>query len=224
MYKGKVRKILSYFLLVTLLVSLLPMNTFAAGSENEEEVVAKLRDRGFKEVVDLGPAASSVNVTSAVFGKENGKDVAYSVVDGGILNVVDVKENRLLFSKQLENVRQVWSHSLGPDGKVYIAALDQSNVGELWIYDPATREVEKIGTPNPDHQFWSSTVDEKGNVYIGTYKEKDARIFKYDIEKKNGRIMVRSTAGIPAMSVPWPIMTDMFMPVWVLPEKSTGSM
>ena len=31
------------------------------------------------------------------------------------------------------------------------------------------------------HQFWSSTTDEEGNVYIGTYKEGEGKIFKYDV-------------------------------------------
>lgn len=182
-HQRKTRKILSCFLIMTLLISLLPMNVFAAETE-EEEVVAKLRGRGFKEVVNLGVPASDVTITSAVFGKENGRDVVYSVANGGKFNVVDVKENLLIFSRQLENVNQVWSHSLAPDGTVYIAALNTANRGELWLYSPDTKEVRKIGTPDSSHQFWSSTVDEKSNVYIGTYKEGDGRIFKYDKEKQ----------------------------------------
>ena len=171
-HQRKTRKILSCFLIMTLLISLLPMNVFAAETE-EEEVVAKLRGRGFKEVVNLGVPASDVTITSAVFGKENGRDVVYSVANGGKFNVVDVQENLLIFSRQLENVNQVWSHSLAPDGTVYIAALNTANRGELWLYSPDTKEVRKIGTPDSSHQFWSSTVDEKSNVYIGTYKEGD---------------------------------------------------
>ncbi|WP_052427605.1 WD40 repeat domain-containing protein [Neobacillus niacini] len=178
MKKKRFSRILSSLLSLVLIVSLLPINTYA---ESEEQVVAKLNNRGFKEVVELGVGASDVALTSAVFGKENGRDVVYSTANGGRFNVVDVKDNKLIFSEQLGDVSQVWSHSIAPDGTVYIAGLGVGNVGELWSYSPSTKKVEKIGVPAAGHQLWSSTTDELGNVYLGTFADRDGRVVKYDV-------------------------------------------
>jgi hypothetical protein len=178
MIKKKFSRILSSLLSFVLIVSLLPINTFA---ESEESVVAKLNNRGFKEVVELGVGASDVALTSAVFGKENDRDVVYATANGGRFNVVDLKDNKLIFSEQLGEVSQVWSHSIAPDGTVYIAGLGVGNVGELWSYSPSTKKVEKIGVPAAGHQLWSSTTDEEGNVYLGTFADRDGRVVKYDV-------------------------------------------
>ncbi|MEH7011050.1 hypothetical protein V7087_09525 [Neobacillus niacini] len=179
MKKKRFSRILSGLLSLVLSVSLLPINTFA---ESEEQVVAKLNNRGFKEVVELGVGASDVALTSAVFGKENGRDVVYSTANGGRFNVVDIKDNKLIFSEQLGDVSQVWSHSIAPDGTVYIAGLGVGNVGELWSYSPSTKKVEKIGVPAAGHQLWSSTTDGEGNVYLGTFADQDGRVIKYDVK------------------------------------------
>ena len=166
-------------MLVFTFSTLLPVNTYAQG---EEIVMAKLKNRGFKEVKNLGVAASSVSLKTAIMAKENGKDVGYTTADGGIFNVVDIKENKLLYSAQLGEVTQVWSQSLAPDGTVYMAGLADKNAGELWSYNPQTQQVQKIGSPSGSDQLWSSTVDEKGNVYVGTYPT--GKIIKYDVETK----------------------------------------
>ncbi|MET3695964.1 hypothetical protein SAMN05877753_102504 [Bacillus oleivorans] len=171
------RPIVSCVFCLLLVFSLSSFNTnVQAEEEAEETVMAKLNGRGFKEVVDLGVAASNVVITSAVFGNEEGKDVVYTTANGGMFNVVDVKENELIFSEQLEGVTQVWSHSIAPDGTVYMVALNS-----LWKYSPGTKTVEEIGTPHSGHQLWTSTVDEEGNVFIGTFAAGNGRIYKYDI-------------------------------------------
>ncbi|WP_052352760.1 carbohydrate binding domain-containing protein [Neobacillus dielmonensis] len=170
------KKSILYYVVLILVLSLFPVQTKVNA---EEPVVAQLNNRGFKEAVEVGVGASDVALTSAVFGKENGKDVAYSTANGGKFNVVELQTNKLLFSAQLGEINQVWSHSLAPDGTVYIAGLAAGNVGELWSYSPSTRTVKKIGTPAAGHQLWSSTVDEQGNVYLGTYKETDGRVIQY---------------------------------------------
>ncbi|MEK5186956.1 carbohydrate binding domain-containing protein [Solibacillus sp. FSL W7-1324] len=151
---------------------------------NDENVVAQLKNRGFKEPVNLGVWASEVVLINAVFGREDGKDVVYSTANGGIFNIVDVQTNELLFSKQMDNISQVWSHSISKDGTVFIAALTNTNVGEVWSYSPQTKQLSKLGTPNADHQLWSSTTDEAGNLYVGSYAEGNGRIFKYDSAAK----------------------------------------
>ncbi|WP_274308652.1 hypothetical protein [Solibacillus daqui] len=174
---SKITKVLMVFAVV-FTFTLISSNSTQA---NDENVMALLKNRGFKEPVNLGIGASEVVLINAVFGQEDGKDVVYATANGGIFNIVDVKTNKLLFSQQLSGVSQVWSHSISKDGTVYIAALTNSNVGEVWRYSPQTKQVTKLGAPNSAHQLWSSTTDEAGNLYVGSYAENDGRIFKYDI-------------------------------------------
>lgn len=183
--KKSITKVLAVLLSVMMFFTMLPLNGYAE-TTTPEKVVAKLNNRGFKKVVDFGWAADSPSLTSAVYGKENGRDVVYTTANGGKFNVVDVKSNERLFVQQLEGVSQTWSHSIAPDGTVYIAALGPSNVGELWSYSPTAKSVTKIGKVEANgEQVWSSTVDEAGNVYIGTYSASGAgKVIKYDVSKK----------------------------------------
>ncbi|MDR4890100.1 carbohydrate binding domain-containing protein [Fredinandcohnia sp. QZ13] len=183
MGKKRVRKLLSSFLIVMLFTSFFQFSA-SAETNKGETVVAKLNGRGFKEVQNLGTPATGAVVTDAVFGKENGKDVVYTTANGGLFNVIDVKNNTVLFNAQLGKVNQVWTHIIAPDGTVYIAGLADKNAGELWSYSPETKSVKNLGIPDASHQFWSSTTDDDGNVYIGTYKEKEGKIFKYDVSKQ----------------------------------------
>lgn len=167
--KKSITKLFAVLLSVMMIFTMLPLNGYAE-TTTPEKVVAKLNNRGFKQVADLGPAASAAVIISAVYGKESGRDVVYTTATGGKFNAIDVKDNKLLFSAQLEGVNQVWSHSIAPDGTVYIVALGANNVGELWSYTPSTKTVKKIGQVEASgQQTWSSTVDSAGNVYIGTY-------------------------------------------------------
>ncbi|WP_053600652.1 FIMAH domain-containing protein [Bacillus sp. FJAT-18017] len=183
MGKKRYRKLLSSFLIVMLITSFFQFS-INAETKNDETVVAKLKGRGFKEVQNLGTPATGAVVTDAIFGKENGRDVVYTTANGGLFNVIDVKNNKVLFNEQLGKVSQVWTHIIAPDGTVYIAGLAEKNAGELWSYSPQTKSVKNLGIPDPSHQFWSSTTDNQGNVYIGTYKEKEGKIFKYDVNQQ----------------------------------------
>lgn len=183
MGKKRYRKLLSSFLIAMLITSFFQFSASAEANQ-EETVVAKLNGRGFKEVQNLGTPATGAVVTDAVFGKENGKDVVYTTANGGLFNVIDVKNNTVLFNAQLGKVSQVWTHIIAPDGTVYIAGLAEGNAGQLWSYSPATKSVKNLGIPDASHQFWSSTTDDDGNVYIGTYKEKEGKIFKYDVTQQ----------------------------------------
>lgn len=187
-------------IIITLVIAVAVLLGFSNLSyANDDNVMAQLKSRGFKEPVNLGIGASEVVLTNAVFGQENGKDVVYSTANGGIFNIVDVQTNELLFSQQLDNVSQVWSHSISKDGTVYIAALTNTHVGEVWRYSPQTKQLSKLGTPNAKHQLWSSTTDEAGNLYVGSYAEGDGRIFKYDITTKEFVDLGRIDEGTASM-------------------------
>ncbi len=146
----------------------------------EDGVVAKLNNRGFKEEVNLGMPATGAVLTSAVFGVENGRSVGYTTANGGTFSAIDVLDNTVLFTTELAGISQVWTHSVASDGTVYIAGLAAGNIGTLWSYSPKTKSVTNHGVADASHQFWSSTTDDDGNVYIGTYKEGEGKIFKYD--------------------------------------------
>lgn len=146
----------------------------------DETVQATLRGRGFKAPEDMGVAASQAVATSAVFGMYDGRSYAYSTANGGMFNAIDVDTNRLVYSQQLGDVTQVWTHAVAPDGTVYISGLGSGNVGELWVYDPAAQKAERAGVLLEGHQAWSSTTDPDGNLYVGTFQEGNAHVVKYE--------------------------------------------
>lgn len=152
----------------------------AQQSPSEEIVQATLRGRGFKAPEDMGVAASQAVATSAVFGQFDGRTYAYSTANGGVFNAIDVEDNRLVFSQQLGDVTQVWTHAVAPDGTVYIAGLGKQSNGDLWMYSPAEKQARHIGVLLEGHQAWSSTTDEKGNLYVGTFQEGNAHVVKYE--------------------------------------------
>ncbi|MFJ7936681.1 FIMAH domain-containing protein [Sporosarcina sp. NPDC096371] len=181
MRKKSYKKIGSAILALVLMLSLLPITSLA---DTGETVIKKLNNRGFKEIEELGVAASDVSLLTGMFGKEDGRDVVYTTANGGKFNVVDLKDNTLIYAAQLGDISQVWTHAVAPDGTVYISGLGVGNVGELWSYSPTKKSVEKIGIPAAGQQLWSSTTDEAGNLYMGTYEEKNGSIFKYDVSTK----------------------------------------
>lgn len=166
--------------------SLMPLPDLPAVPE-DEDFQAVLNGRGFKTAVDLGVAASTAVAPSAVFGTYQGRTYAYSTAVGGRLNVIDVEDNALVYSQQLGEVGHVWTHTVGADGKVYISGLDKNYQGELWIYDPAVKKANRIGVLLPRHQAWSSITDEAGNLYVGTFREGEGHVVKYEAD--TGRII-----------------------------------
>lgn len=177
----KVKKHQFLIIFSSLLLTLLILNVFQSKSfAEEEEVTEKLGNRAFKEEVNLGEPATGAVLTSAVFGEENGRDVGYTTANGGVFSAIDVVDNEVLFTEKLEGISTVWSHSIASDGTVYIAGLGEDSKGTLWSYSPENKSVTKHGVPDDSHQFWSSTTDDSGNVYVGTYKEEEGKIFKYD--------------------------------------------
>lgn len=180
----KFTKILSCLLAVLFAVNTALVVLAAESGQDQEEVQASLSGRGFKETVDLGAGAFTAVVISGAFGEHDGRTYAYSTSNGGVFNVLDVESNRLVYSQQLEGVNRVWTHSIAPDGRVYIVGLGQGNVGELWIYHPDQKKAEPVGIFLDGHQTWSSTVDEAGNLYVGTYSTQGAHVVKYDMASK----------------------------------------
>lgn len=178
MRKNRVSALFTSFIITLLIVSNFPI--IGQAEAVDEEVIAKLGDRGFKEEVNLGWPATGAVLTSGVFGEENGRTIGYTTANGGTFNAVDVVDNKVIFTDVIPDISSVWSHTIASDGRVYIAALGPESAGTLWRYSPEDEALDKVGVPDASHQFWSSTADDEGNVYIGTYKEGEGKIFKYE--------------------------------------------
>lgn len=166
------------------LLSLMVISAFPTKIQALDVVKQEIGGRGYQEVEDLGNAAFSVAVTSAVFGEIDGVTMAFTVANGGTLNVVDVESNKLVHSVKVD-LKTVWTHQLTTDGILYMAGLDDGDDGQLYAYNTKTKEVIKYGTIDITHQFWSSALDEENNLYIGTYKSgSNGSVFKFDHKTK----------------------------------------
>ena len=173
------------FMLTTLLALALVFGSFTQAIQAEDEVKlsTSLNGKGYTEPESLGDAIDTVTaLTSAVYDEVDGKLIAYAMSNGGFFNAVDVAKNELIYSEQIANIQQVWAHVVTDDHVVYMAALGAGNNGQLLRYDPKVGKVEDLGVPFPGYQFWSATTDGKDNIYIGTFKEHEASVFKYDIK------------------------------------------
>lgn len=177
-------------------VSTIPAATIHADSEETEKPDAVLSGRGFYEPEATGNQIDTVtSVISATFAEYNGKLYAYSMTNGGYFNALDVESNTLVYSQLMPGVSQSWGHTADAQGNVYIAALGPNNDGQLYRYKPNEKNVELLGTPMPGHQFWSITTDDVGNVYIGTHKEHEGSVVKYDVELGTFKNMGKATEG-----------------------------
>lgn len=147
-----------------------------AKSEESQVVTASLKGRGFMEATDLGPMAGTPNVPAAAFNVYDGRLYAYAATVGDLFSVVDVESNQRVDLEEMPDVGTAYTHTVAPDGKVYVAG----DKGILYVYDPATKNSQKIGTVLAGHQVWSAAGDEEGNIYFGTYKAGGAHVVKYN--------------------------------------------
>ncbi|WP_052759566.1 cohesin domain-containing protein [Paenibacillus sp. DMB20] len=141
------------------------------------------KGKTFGQPVDLGVPISRASISDAVVGKEDGKDVFYTTVNGdtAIFNVVDIKNHKLIRSFPLTGTQQSWRQTIAPDGTVYIGGITTSGQtkGDLWAYSPATKTIQNLGQPIPgEKSIWTLITDEHGNVYGGTFQS--GKVFKYD--------------------------------------------
>lgn len=173
------RSITMALILALGLSTLLPMGAQAA-SEKE----SKLSKLKFGTPINLGYPIRTVSINDGVMGKENGRDVLYTTASTtpAVFNVIDVKNNALIRTFELEGVAQSWRHVIAPDGTVYIGTNTASGTGELWSYSPATKSVQKLKVIGSEKSVWSMTTDPEGNVYIGTYDH--GKLFRYNPKTK----------------------------------------
>ena len=157
---------------------MLPPSVVNAAVENEGTI---FKGRLFSEPEKIATPITKAGIAGAVIGNEDGKQVFYTTVNAELASfqIVDIQTNTLINKFDLEDVQQVWAHTIAPDGTVYIGGIRTSGqtMGSLWSYSPVTKTVTKLGELS-EKSIWSMTTDEAGNVYMGTFQA--GKVIKYD--------------------------------------------
>ncbi|PYI56360.1 cohesin domain-containing protein [Paenibacillus flagellatus] len=179
------RKLRSKWIMIAVLSCLIVSGMFSAApaeaSPGGDGVTFK--GRVFGDPEKIATPITKAGISGAVVGEEDGKPVFYTSVNAEVASfqIVDIRSNTLLRSFPMPGVQQAWAHAVAPDGTVYIGGIRTSGQtkGILWKYSPATKQIVELGEPIPgEKSIWSLTVDDKGNVYGGTFQT--GRVFKYD--------------------------------------------
>ncbi len=140
------------------------------------EIHEKLGNLSFSQPENLQPPiADTIGLFDGRTGVEDGVNVMYTTVKGipPVFHVINIDEHKLIRSLPMEGAGDVWSHTVVPNGDVYVAAG-----GQLWVYSPVTKDIKKVYTHSTENVFWALEHDEEGNVYIATGPL--GKIIKYD--------------------------------------------
>ena len=176
----------------------------ASGQEiTAEEAVIEVQP----SLQDLGSQVQNLTIMRGTFGKENGRDKAYTVVvgDPGKLAVIDVKTETVEKLIDLPGATGSWSTVVTSDGNVYTGTYPN---GHIYKYVPGTNTVEDLGAPVPDQAvLYGLTPGKDGKFYGGTTY--GGRMFEYDPAKGftnfgemvPGQMYVRSVAYDPDQEV-----------------------
>jgi len=133
----------------------------------------------FGTPAEIGQPIQQTALFEGVFGKENGHDFVYTTSAGNpaMFNAVDLDANRLVKALPLPEGKSAWSHTIAPDGRVYIGVSDGGAI--LHRYDPENGTIEQLGTAVSEAKsIWSLTTDARGNVYGGTFDQ--GKVFQYN--------------------------------------------
>ncbi len=171
MKRNFLKKQLSRVLTVFLAASLI--NTTSA--EAKEGI-----PKDFSSLQYISTPIQAVQTLDAVFGIEDGNNVAYTTVSGSsssgvsaMFNVVDLDNMVPLKSFPLEGTSSAWTHVKTNDGSVYIGSANK-----LFKYSPQEETVTDLGVPTPGvSSLWALTTDGV-NVYGGGFPT--GALFKYD--------------------------------------------
>ncbi|WP_052427632.1 cohesin domain-containing protein [Neobacillus niacini] len=140
------------------------------------EMNGKLGNLVFGEPENLqSPIADTLGLFDGRAGNEDGVNVMYTTVKGipPVFHVINIDDHKLIRSLPMEGAGDVWSHTIAPNGDVYVAAG-----GQLWVYSPVTKDIKKVYTHSTENVFWALEHDEAGNIYIATGPL--GKIIKYD--------------------------------------------
>lgn len=138
------------------------------------------------EPENLGQPISSYLVLDTVLGADTtGRQLLYGATyvvstEGVYFFAVDPVTGKI---EKLLHMADAWGpYHVGaaPDGKVYVAPLQQTGKADLWMYDPTTDQVKVVATaPEPYSAFlFGLTVAPWNKVYVGAYPS--GKIYEYD--------------------------------------------
>lgn len=112
------------------------------------------------------PIDDSTIVFDSVIGKANEKNVLYTTTKGiiPVFYGIDLDTMKIIYNAPLIGGGDVWSHTIVPNGNVYIASNNQ-----LWEYNSSIKRMRKVFEYQTESIFWTITHDPDGNIYIGTF-------------------------------------------------------
>lgn len=124
------------------------------------------------------PIINFINQGSAI-GKEQGKDVAYSVVMGAggttVFAVTDMSTAKVIKTIPMPGATGAWALKAASDGTIYIGT--NSN-GRLYRYTPGGAALADLGRLGQETHVFSMAAGVNGKMYMGTYP--NARVYEYD--------------------------------------------
>lgn len=127
----------------------------------------------------LGEPVVGVTMTRAAFGAgPDGGPLVFAACAGNPARyeVLDVRTGGLVDSVALDDAKGSWAIARGKDGRIYIGTYE---LGQMYRWDPATRQLESLGRPTPAAAYiWDLEVDDDGVVWGSSYP--DAELFSYD--------------------------------------------
>ncbi len=138
----------------------------------------------FGEPEEVAVPLREVSVQSTVVGEEAGEPVVYFTTAGdpAIFHAVGLAPYRLKGAYPLPGASRSWTHTIAPDGKVYIGGVGaKGGSARLYRYDPEAQAVEDLGVAIAGDNFiWALTSDPEGNIYGGTWE--GSHVFRFDPE------------------------------------------
>jgi streptogramin lyase len=152
---------------------------------------------------NLGQPISNYLVLDTVMGKDaSGKPMLYGSTyvvsrEGVYFFAVDPVTGDIVKMLHMTDSWGGYHVDAAPDGKVYLAPLEQTGKADLWMYDPQTDIVKIVATvPNTSgyNFLFGVTVAPWNKVYVGAAPS--GRVYEYD--PKDGSL---SNLGVAAAGV-----------------------
>ncbi|MBD2862531.1 PQQ-like beta-propeller repeat protein [Paenibacillus oceani] len=156
---------------------LLYSSTTGQGAGHIDDVKVEVNPIGTFE--SLGqPIMNFINQDAAI-GREQGKDVAYTVVKGAndstVFAVVDLLSADVIKTIPMPGVTGAWGVKAASDGKIYAGTHYD---GHLYQYTPGSDSIVDLGRLGAETHIWALVAGADGKIYAGTYP--NAHVFEYD--------------------------------------------
>lgn len=124
------------------------------------------------------PITNFINQDAAI-GREQGKDVAYTVVKGAgdstVFAVIDLDTAKVVKTIPMPGVTGAWGVKAASDGNIYAGTHYD---GRLYQYTPGSDSLVNLGQLGAETHIWALVAGADGKIYAGTYP--NAHVFEYD--------------------------------------------